>query len=97
MKKLVVRMTSSECQYESALQLWLLLWIFESTGENKGFQFTSILLIGKSGAESSLTFSDQISFNEFPLKKKIGFLVWFAPVFILSAVFRILTLALLFD
>ena len=32
MKKLVVRMTSSECQYESALQLWLLLWIFQSTG-----------------------------------------------------------------
>ena len=45
----------------------------------------------------SLTFSDQISFDELPLKKKIGFLVWFALVYILSAVFRILTLALLFD
>ena len=33
MKKLVVRTTSSECQFESALQLWLLLWIFQSTGK----------------------------------------------------------------
>ena len=32
MKKLVVRTTSSECQFESALQLWLLVWIFQSTG-----------------------------------------------------------------
>ena len=34
MKKLVLRTTSSECQFESALQLWLLLWIFQSTGPN---------------------------------------------------------------
>ena len=32
MRKLVVRTTSSECQFESALQLWLLAWIFQSTG-----------------------------------------------------------------
>ena len=102
MKKLVVRTTSSECQFESALQLWLLLWIFQSTGEYKGLQWlssvvTSILLIGKSGAESSLTFSNQISFDEVRLKKKIGLLLWFAPVYILSALFRIITLALLTD
>ena len=59
-------MTSSECQYESALQLWLPLWIFESTGENKGFQFTSILLIGKSGPKAhspSATRSPSTSFH----------------------------------
>ena len=102
MKKLVVRTTSSECQFESALQLWLLAWIFQSTGEYKGWRWlssaiTSILLIGKSGAESSLTFSEQIDFDEVPFKKKIGFLVWFAPVYILSALFRIITLALITD
>ena len=32
MKKLVVRTASSECQFESALQLFLLVWIFQSTG-----------------------------------------------------------------
>ena len=32
MKKLVLRATSSECQFECALQLWLLVWIFQSTG-----------------------------------------------------------------
>ena len=93
MKKLVVRMTSSECQYESALHLWLLLWIFESTG----FSIHLNPADRQVRAKSSLTVSDQISFDDLPLKKKIGFLVWFAPVYILSAVFRILTLALLFD
>ena len=51
---------------ESALQLWLLLWIFQSTGENKGFQFTSILLIGKSGPKAhspSATRSPSTSFH----------------------------------
>ena len=72
------------------------------TGEYKGLQWlssvvTSILLIGKSGAESSFTFSSEISFEKLPLKKKIGLILWFAPVYILTAVFRILTLALLTD
>ena len=102
MKKLVVRTTSSECQFESALQLWLLAWIFQSTGEYKGWiwlcsAFSSILLIGKSGAESSLTFSEQLSFDEVPFKKKLALLLWFALVYILSALFRIITLALITD
>ena len=102
MRKLVVRTTSSECQFESALQLWLLAWIFQSTGEYKGLIWlssglSSILLIGKSGAESSLTFSEQIDFHEVPLKKKLGLLFLCAPVFILSALFRIITLALITD
>ena len=102
MKKLVVRTTSSECQFESALQLWLLAWIFQSTGEYKGWiwlcsAFSSILLIGKSGAESSLTFSEQLSFDEVPFKKKLALLLWFAPVYVLSALFRIFTLALITD
>ena len=102
MRKLVVRTTSSECQFESALQLWLLAWIFQSTGEYKGLIWlssglSSILLIGKSGAESSLTFSEQLSFDEVPFKKKLCLLLWFAPVYILSALFRIITLALITD
>ena len=42
-------------------------------------------------------FSEQIDFDEVPFKKKIGFLVWFAPVYILSALFRIISLALRTD
>ena len=59
--------------------------------------FSSILLIGKSGAESSLTFSEQLSFDEVPFKKKLALLLWFAPVYVLSALFRIFTLALITD
>ena len=102
MKKLVVRTTCSECQFESALQLWLLVWIFQSTGKYNGpIWFTSalssILLIGKAGAESSLTFSEQINFHKVPAKKKLVLLAWFAPVYILSALFRIISLALIID
>ena len=56
-----------------------------------------MLLIGKSGAESSLTFSEQIDFHKVPLKKKLFLLFSFAPVYILSALFRIITLALISD
>ena len=56
-----------------------------------------ILLIGKSGAESSLTFSEQLSLDEVPFKKKLALLLWFALVYILSALFRIITLALITD
>ena len=103
MKKLVVRTTSSECQFESALQLWLLVWIFQSNGNYKDpfwllSAASSILMIGKSGAESSLTFSDeQIRFDEKPLLEKLGLLLKYAPVFVLSALFRIVTLALIWD
>ena len=102
MRKLVVRTTSSECQFESALQLWLVIWIFQSTGEYKGLDWllsaiTSILLIGKSGTESFFTFSEHISFDEAPLKEKLGLLLQYAPVFILSALFRIVSLALICD
>ena len=55
------------------------------------------MLIGKSGAESSLTFSEQIDFHKVPFKKKLVLLVWFAPVYTLSALFRIITLALISD
>ena len=99
-----LRWRNSLCEQHipSALQLWLLAWIFQSTGEYKGWiwlcsAFSSILLIGKSGAESSLTFSEQLSFDEVPFKKKLALLLWFALVYILSALFRIITLALITD
>ena len=102
MKKLVVRITSFECQFKSTLQLWLLVWIFQGSGQYKGpiwlsSALSSILLIGKSGAESFLTNSEQIDFDKVPFKKKLCWLVWFAPVYILSALFRIVTLALITD
>ena len=102
MKKLMVRTTSYECQFKSALQLWLLAWILQGSGQYKGpiwlsSALSSILLIGKSGAEGSLTFREQIDFEKVPFKRKLGLLLWFAPVHILSALFRIISLALITD
>ena len=62
-KKLSTRMTSLESQYESSLQLMLVLVICFTTGEftlaKANSLFSGVVIIGKSGAESYLTFGSQ--------------------------------------
>ena len=63
LKKLSTRMTSLESQYESSLQLMLVLVICFTTGEftltKANSLFSGVVMIGKSGAECYLTFGNQ--------------------------------------
>ena len=98
MKKLSTRTTAAESQYESSLQLLL---VFIISMMNRNFTTTrinalvsSILVIGKSGAESYLTFGqDNLLEKCGPgftgLLKKLKLLATYAPVFTATALYRL--------
>ena len=105
LKKLSTRMTSSESQYESSLQLLLVLVICFKTGEFTSSSISSLLssvvMIGKSGAESYLTFgSENLLEQTGPgwrgLLKKLKLLATYAPVFIATTSSRLTALAVVF-
>ena len=99
MRKLACKVTYMESQHESALQLLLLLWIniYGHPSNSSIFAMAaSIVVIGKSGAEAFLTFGKRNKMEEAgSLLGKLGLLARYSPVFILTAVFRVGTLALL--
>ena len=99
MRRLAVKVTSMESQHESALQMLLLIWIgiYGQLSSSSIFAMVAaILVIGKAGAEAFLTFGKQNKLEEAEgLLRKLSLLAAYSPVFMLSAVFRIGTLALL--
>ena len=99
MRRLAVKVTSMESQHESALQMLLLIWIgiYGQLSSSSIFAMVaSLLVIGKAGAEAFLTFGKQNKLEEAEgLLRKLSLLAAYSPVFMLSAVFRIGTLALL--
>jgi len=105
LKKLSTRMTSSESQYESSLQLILVLAICFKTGQFTASSISSLLssvvMIGKSGAESYLTFgSENLLEQTGPgwrgLLKKLKLLAIYAPVFIATTSSRLTATAVVF-
>ena len=103
LKKLSTRMTSSESQYESSLQLMLVLLICLKTGDFTASSVSSLLssvvMIGKSGAESHLTFGrenliEQTGPGWRGLLKKLKLLLTYAPVFIATTSARLTALAI---
>lgn len=106
MKKLSTRMTASESQYESSLQLLLVISICFETGElslsSASSLLSSILMIGKSGAESYLTFGkenllEQTGTGWRGLLNKLKLLGIYSPVFCVTAAFRLTALAVIFN
>ena len=102
LKKLSTRMTSTESQYESSLQLFLVLAIIILTGTITWMRWMSLLssflMIGKSGAESYLTFGranliEQTGSGWRGLLKKLKLLAIFSAVFVLTTVARLTALA----
>ena len=66
MKSLSRNMSESEAFFESALQLTLLLNIWLSGGKvNKSTIFSSVLVIGKVGAENLLNDGEQLKGKSF--------------------------------
>ena len=102
MKKLSTRMTMSESHSESSLQLMLALAICLKTGKftwfNINSMLSSVLMIGKSGAESHLTFGrenllEQTGPGWRGLLKKLRLLAVYSPVFIATTCSRLTALA----
>jgi len=95
--KVAVRMTALESQYESSLQLFLVLLTWFNSGEasksSLSSALSSILVIGKSGAESFLTFGHDNRLEESGTLQRLKLLAIYSPVFTLTAIFRIMALA----
>ena len=105
MKKLSTRMTSLESQCESSLQLMLVLAISLSTGRFNWVSLSSflssVLMIGKSGAESYLTFGNdnliELAVGGLQgLLRKLKLLAIYSPMFVATTASRLTALAVMF-
>ena len=77
MKSLSRNMSESEAFFESALQLTLLLNIWLSGGKvNKSTIFSSVLMIGKVGAENLLNDGEQLKGKSFFWERVLLILSW---------------------
>ena len=104
-RRLSTRMTSSESKYESSLQLMVVLAICLNSGKVSkpcaSSLASSIVMIGKSGAESYLTFGsenliEQTGRGKEGLLKKLKLFGSYAPVFIATTSARLTALAVVF-
>ena len=89
MKKLTVKITSTEGQYEAALQLLLISIIWLRKGEWDVAMVSSILMLGKGAAENLLTFGEDNKLLDQPFGKKIVLLLQYVPVMAMTGFFRI--------
>ena len=87
-KSLSRKMSESEAFFESALQLTLLLHIWLSGGNvAKSMIFSSVLVIGKVGAENLLNDGEQLKGKNF--WERLLLISKFIPVMALTAIFRL--------
>ena len=103
MKKLSTRATSAESQYESSLQILLVVRICLKTQNiplsSASSILSSLLMIGKSGAESYLTFGEENKLEKRGegwqgLINKLKLLATYSPVFLATALFRLSALSI---
>ena len=88
MKRLSLKMSECECFFESSLQLTLLTHIWLSGGRvYMSTIFSSMLVIGKVGAENLLNDGDQLKNKSF--WERLLLTGKFIPVIALTAVFRL--------
>ena len=99
MKKLSMKATWAESSNESAIQLIFVaiisLWSREITHTGKMSMISSIVMIGKSSAESYLTFGSRNELEGISLWKHTCLLLTISPAFILTALFRVGSFALI--
>ena len=93
-KKLSLKMTRIESAFESSCQILVLFFVWSRTGFiDVTAVVSSILMIGKTGAESFLTFGCFGQFEEASFPKKLLLIGKYTPVFALTSVSRIGTLS----
>ena len=99
MKKLAIRVSAVESQWEASLQLFLVAFVAAKGGQLTRASLWSILssvaMIGKVGAESFLTFGQESKLDNLSFARKIGLLALYSPAFTLTALFRISALAII--
>ena len=99
MKKLTIRVSAVESQWEASLQLFLVGFVAAKGGHLTLASLCSILssvaMIGKVGAENFLTFGQESKLDNISFVRKIGLLAVYSPAFILMALFRISALAII--
>jgi len=99
MKKLTIRVSAVESQWEASLQLFLVAFVAAKGGQLTQASLWSILssvaMIGKVGAESFLTFGQESKLDNLSFLRKIGLLALYSPAFTLTALFRISALAII--
>ena len=104
-KKLSVRLTSAESQYESSLQALMVVAIClkkESlTANSISSLLSSMLVISKSGAESYLTFGGENKLENCGsgwkgFLNKLRLLATYSPVFFVTAVYRLSAAEIIF-
>ena len=99
MKKLSLRATLAESSNESTMQLIFVaiisLWSRETTNAGLMSMISSIVMIGKASAESYLTFDSKNELKGVSVCRHICLLATVAPAFILTAVFRVGSFAVL--
>ena len=98
MKMISVKATNYEGVYESSLQLVLVFYVkFSGRGElDVPAMLSSLLMIGKSGAENFLTFKENKLAGK-SILTTLKMLSKISPPFLFTAVFRISTLSLCFS
>ena len=86
-------MTRIESAFESSCQILVLFFVWSRTGFiDVTAVVSSILMVGKTGAESFLTFGCFGQFEEASFSKKLLLIGKYTPVFTLTSVSRIGTL-----
>ena len=92
-------MTAAESQYEAALQLFLVIYTTLLSGNltfaSLSSALSSITMIGKAGAESFLTFQQSDKLEGAGMLKKLKLLLFYAPLFIITSIFRVGTLGVM--
>ena len=96
-RRLSALISCMESRHESAVQLYICLWISLKSGTITTSRFlsmaSSLIVIGKTGVESFLLFGEQDLLHGIGFKKQLGLFAFYCPVFIFTAMFRIGSLA----
>ena len=99
MKKLTIRVSAVESQWEASLQLFLVVLVAAKGGQLTHASLWSILssvaVIGKVGAENFLTFGQESKLDNLSFGRKIGLLALYSPAFTLTALFRTSSMAII--
>ena len=89
MKKLIVKTTDVEGSFESSFRALLIAYFWLRTGCWDSAMVSSLVMIGKAGAENLLMFGDVNKLDDFSLVKRLCLLVKYIPVFTLTSIFRL--------
>jgi hypothetical protein len=93
MKKLTVKISEAEGLFESSFQVVLVTFVWIKFGQWDPAMISSVVMIGKAGAENLLSFGKTNKLQDLGLLRKLCLLAKYIPVITLTACFRLGTMA----